>query len=871
MSNSHSNNFFVVGGTLGRDASSYVHRPVDEELLRLTLQGEYCNVLAARQTGKSSLMVRSSERLKREGVRSVIIDLTSIGSAVSPSEWYFGLLSRLKTELKLEVDEQAWWQARSEKSPIQRFSDFLREVVLEEIPEKIVIFVDEIDSTLKLNFTDDFFAAIRAAYNARSRDRAFDRLTFVLLGVARPADLIKDRTRTPYNIGTSVDVTDFQQDELQGFEDVLEEALPRQGREVLSWALNWTGGQPYLTQKLCAEIIEQANGKLSEEVLSDLVENLFLGDQARTETNLRSIRDRTSGNPYAAKMLRIYKKVLKSKEVPSEERSIEQNELKLTGLVKVSSQGNLQVRNRIYARTFDLAWVKDNIPITTGQRMTMILSIITVLALGFSGYFYYQQQNQAREVLAQTYTENFTTSASQEIRISGLAGLIELGDEYATQGKELFNTLSHEEQLALLTLETPENVGNELFSVTQALYQEQRNTSEGNDLLMAMAGVLERTSASGATSLTLEINAWLDGRGQVELEQYQIAITFYTNALEKSRDRGQENSGVLFDRALANTLIEEYELALTDFDNAVGLSIGRVSDVENFILSNRELIASLRENATEYPNLETITLPDETVTLPTLTPTPALGIGATMVSEKDNMTLSYIPAGEFEMGSEDGYDFEKPVHTVYLDAYWLDQTEVTNEMYSNCVNEGVCNPPSNTIYYSDSLYADHPVVYMNWDDANTYCIWAGRELPSEAQWEKGARGGLEGMTYSWGNELPVCTPGAVNGAKFRDNGEQCLAEPTRRTVPVGSYAPNGYGVYDTIGNVQEWVADWLSETYYAESPASNPTGPLSGSEHVIRNGNWFRNSSESVIHGRLWLSLADFNGLGFRCARDMAP
>ena len=99
------------------------------------------------------------------------------------------------------MDENAWWQARSEQSPVQRFSDFLREVILEEITDPIVVFVDEIDSTLKLGFTDDFFAAIRAAYNARSNDPAYERLTFVLLGVARPADLIKDRTRTPYNIG----------------------------------------------------------------------------------------------------------------------------------------------------------------------------------------------------------------------------------------------------------------------------------------------------------------------------------------------------------------------------------------------------------------------------------------------------------------------------------------------------------------------------------------------------------------------------------------------------------------------------------------------------------------------------------------------
>ena len=329
MNTSHSKDFFVVGGTLKREAASYVKRPVDDEILRLTLGGNYCNVLAARQTGKSSLMVRTSERLKQEGVRTVIIDLTSIGSNVSPSEWYFGLLSRLKRELKLTVDENAWWQARSEQSPVQRFSDFLREVILEEITDPIVVFVDEIDSTLKLGFTDDFFAAIRAAYNARSNDPAYERLTFVLLGVARPADLIKDRTRTPYNIGASVDVTDFQFYELDAFEAALEQACPGQGGQILGWALEWTGGQPYLTQKLCAEVVEQAGGKYSEDRLAALVMQLFLGDKARTETNLRSIRDRVSENPYAAKMLPIYKRVLAGKPVAAEERSIEQNELKV--------------------------------------------------------------------------------------------------------------------------------------------------------------------------------------------------------------------------------------------------------------------------------------------------------------------------------------------------------------------------------------------------------------------------------------------------------------------------------------------------------------------------------------------------------------
>ena len=623
---SSSSNFFVVGGTLRRDEPSYVKRPLDDELLRRTLNGEYCNILAARQTGKSSLMVRTSERLKEQGIRTVIIDLTSIGSNVSPSEWYFGLLSRLKRELKLTVDENAWWQARSEHSPVQRFSDFLREVILEEINDPIVVFVDEIDSTLKLGFTDDFFAAIRAAYNARSNDPEYKRLTFVLLGVARPADLIKDRTRTPYNIGTSVDVTDFELVELKAFESVLDQSCSGQGKQILRWALEWTGGQPYLTQKLCAEVVEQANGDFTEEKLASLVKQLFLGDKARTETNLRSIRDRVSNNPYAAKMLRIYKRVLVGKQVVAEDQSIEQNELKLTGLVKVSSQGFLLVRNHIYARIFDAAWAKENTPVTAAQRLSWVVSIIAILAIGVAGYFYYRQQTLAADVQAETFVNGFNTSQSEEVRITSLAGLFELGDEYAVQGKGLFNNLTHEEQLALFDLVTPENVGNELLVVVENTYQEQRNTTESNDLLQTMASNLEQTSATGATSLVIEINAWLDGRKQADQGQYEAAITFYTNAWEKSQERNKENAGVLFDRGVANAVLDKFELALKDFDETVRIDNERLIEVDNVIRSNQGLSDQLREGSINYPNLDApIIIPTIVVSsTPSPTSTPIL-------------------------------------------------------------------------------------------------------------------------------------------------------------------------------------------------------------------------------------------------------
>jgi formylglycine-generating enzyme required for sulfatase activity len=179
-------------------------------------------------------------------------------------------------------------------------------------------------------------------------------------------------------------------------------------------------------------------------------------------------------------------------------------------------------------------------------------------------------------------------------------------------------------------------------------------------------------------------------------------------------------------------------------------------------------------------------------------PTPAPGIGSTMTG-KDGMTLLYVPAGEFTMGSETS-DNEKPIHTVNLDAFWIDKTEVTNAMYATCVDAGVCNPPSNTIsytrksYYGDSEFAEYPVIYVDWNMAKTYCGWAGRRLPTEAEWEKAGRG-TGGNIYPWGNDAP-------NNSLLNYNSE------VGDTTEVGAY-PDGASVYsalDMAGNVWEWVS-----------------------------------------------------------------
>lgn len=868
--------FFVVGGTLGGNATSYIQRPLDAELLRLTLSGEYCNVLAARQMGKSSLMVRTAQKLREHGVHPIIIDITAIGSSVSAAEWYFGLVSRLARELNLDIDEQDWWRSAGEKSPVQRLSDFLRDVVLEQIHEPVVVFMDEIDSTLKLDFTDDFFAAIRAMYNARSRDEAYKRLTFVLLGVARPGDLIKDRSRTPYNIGVNVEVTDFQFSELDSFRNILEDHFTGLGRDILQWVLDWTGGQPYLTQKLCADIVHADGKSMSKNAVDALVESIFISDQARTETNLRAIRDRIQNSPYLMEMLGVYKRVLAGKRIAAEERSIAQNELKLTGLLRVSPQGILQVRNQIYARIFDLNWAKNSIPASvSNRRLVAAISSIAVVAIALAGFFYYRQINQAIEIQAETYVENFNNSSSQEVRISNLAGLFGLGGGYEEQALTLFQTLSYEDQLALFDLAAPNNVGDELVIVVNGVYQFMQDTTDGNALLTAMANTLEGTNASGAVGLVIEINAWVDGREAAAQGQYEVAVASFETAWERSESRGNPNLEVLFEKAQAFIELEQYENALNDLDTIIELDGARTGEVNGILIQdgNEALADYLREHPGEYRNVEnalSAPVPTSTIDLPTNTPQ------SVELIDDFGVVMVFVPAGEFLMGmdAEDmlenckkysnycggtsGFEESSPEHVVYLDSYYIDKYEVTNLQYELCVKTGFCDAPrmnssySRASYFDNPNYANYPVIHMTWASASQYCQWRGTELPSEARWEKAARG-TDGRLFPWGD---VFDSSYANAAELRD------------TTEVGSY-PKGvspFGAHDMIGNVWEWTANRLYD--YETSPYSNPLGPDTGTNQTARGGSWYGGGGDYPVPFR-WAGVA-YNTFefGFRCAMD---
>jgi formylglycine-generating enzyme required for sulfatase activity len=232
------------------------------------------------------------------------------------------------------------------------------------------------------------------------------------------------------------------------------------------------------------------------------------------------------------------------------------------------------------------------------------------------------------------------------------------------------------------------------------------------------------------------------------------------------------------------------------------------------------------------------------------------GVGSTMISEKDGMTLVYVPEGEFSMGNDSGWDEERPVHTVALDAFWIDQTEITNEMYAKCVQDRSCTQPSNAAHFSDANYADHPVVYVSWNDANQYCTWAGRRLPTEAEWEKTARG-TDGRVYPWGDTIDCSL------ANFWGKENGCVED----TTSVGNY-PVGispYGALDMTGNVLEWVSSLFALYPYDETDGRED--PETSGARVLRGGSWNVTAEFSRGSRRDWyFPSVRRNYVGFRCA-----
>ena len=349
-------NYYQVGGTLPLDYPSYVERKSDRILYNSLLNHEYCLVLNPRQTGKSSLKIRTIDQIQNQntGFKCISIDITLLGGDEAQTARSKGFVAEVFSQLNIQIEINEWWEKHNYLTLMQRLNQAMS-LILSQISDNIIIFIDEIDS---IPNTDDFFAFIRACYNQRADKPEYNRLIFCLLGVTSPQDLMKNQQRTPFNIGVVIDLPRFSLSELKKYLLTGIATVVENPETVLEAILFWTGGQPFLTQKLCSLVKDHVHNKqvdVNGIVQQSIINSWQQNDSPQHFQTIYNYLLKNTENP--RKILDLYRKILNNDLPSARNNTNEAVPLILSGLVVKENQV-LKISNPIYQQVFNLDWLQ---------------------------------------------------------------------------------------------------------------------------------------------------------------------------------------------------------------------------------------------------------------------------------------------------------------------------------------------------------------------------------------------------------------------------------------------------------------------------------------------------------------------------------